>query len=99
LDVDITHVEFENLTLSEQNEVQYYGYWNQKTQKWHVAFDAIRILNHGNADVANVTQDEDMIMKAKINIKSGEEILQDYSEIYPNTSEHFVRIKVGKSPD
>lgn len=92
LDVDITQSEFENLTLSEQNEVQYYGYWNKKTQKWHVAFDAIRILNHGNSDVANVTQDEDMVMTAKRDIKSGEELFQDYVEIYPNGSEHFDRI-------
>jgi len=92
LDVDITQSEFENLTPSEQNEVQYYGYWNKKTQKWHVAFDAIRILNHGNSDVANVTQDEDMVMTAKRDIKSGEELFQDYVEIYPNGSEHFDRI-------
>ena len=92
LDVDITQAEFENLTPSEQHEVQYYGYWNKKTQKWHVAFDAIRILNHGNSDVANATQDEDMVMTAKRNIESGEELFQDYIEIYPDGSEHFDRI-------
>ena len=92
LDVDITQEEFESLTSNEQREVKYYGYWNKKTEKWHVAFDAIRILNHGPADVANVTQDEDMVMTAKRDIQLGEELLQDYVEIYPDGSEHFDRI-------
>lgn len=92
LDVDITQEEFEGLTPNEQREVKYYGYWNKKTNKWHVAFDAIRILNHGTSDVANVTQDDNMVMTAKRDIQSGEELLQDYVEIYPDGSEHFDRI-------
>lgn len=92
LDVDITSEEFEGLSENEKREVMYYGYFNNKTKRYHVAFDTIRILNHGNADIANVTQDEDMVMMAKRNIKSGEELLQDYIEIYPNGSEHFDRI-------
>lgn len=92
LDVDITQEQFENLTPSEQHEVKYYGYWNKRTQRWHVAFDAIRILNHSPADIANVTQDDDMIMTSKRDILSGEELLQDYVEIYPDGSEHFTRI-------
>ena len=70
----------------------YYGYFNIKTNKWHVAFDAIRILNHSSGDTANVTQDEDMVMIAKRDILKGEELFQDYVEIYPNGSEHFNRI-------
>lgn len=92
LDVDITQQEFDNLTQSEQCEVKYYGYYNKKTNKWHVAFDAIRILNHGTVEVANVTQDEDMVMTALRDIQSGEELFQDYIEIYPDGSEHFDRI-------
>ena len=92
LDVDITIEEFASLAPNEKREVMYYGYFNKKTNKWHVAFDAIRILNHGTADVANVTQDEDMVMTAKRNISNGEELLQDYIEIYPDGSEHFDRI-------
>lgn len=52
LDVDLTQEEFENLNNSEQKEVMYYGYFNKKSRKWHVAFDAIRILNQiGRAHV------------------------------------------------
>jgi len=92
LDVDITQKEFENLTESEQDEIKYYGYFHNKTDKWHVAFDAIRILNHGEPGIANVTQDEDMIMISKRDIQKGEELLQDYSEIYPESNGHFERI-------
>ena len=77
---------------SEKREVKYYGYFNKKTQKWHVAFDAIRILNHGENNFANVTQNEDMVMTAKRDIKKGKELLQDYKEIYPLDGEHFKRI-------
>lgn len=92
LDADITPKEFESLSLNEKKEVMYYGYFNKKTNKWHVAFDSIRILNHGAGDAANVTQDEDMVMTAKKDIVKGEELFQDYIEIYPDGSEHFNRI-------
>jgi uncharacterized protein len=90
LDVDITQEQFNSLKLEEQKEVKYYGYFNKKTKMWHVAFDAIRILNHGLP--ANVTQDENMVMVAKRDITKGEELLQDYAEIYPKEGEHFARI-------
>ncbi len=92
LDVDIANEQFEKLSGSEKREVKYYGYFNKKTQKWHVAFDAIRILNHGENNFANVTQNEDMVMTAKRDIKKGKELLQDYKEIYPLDGEHFKRI-------
>lgn len=91
LDVNITQKQFHDLSESEQNEVMYYGYFNNKTKKWHVAFDAIRVLNHG--DIPNVSQNEDMVMIAIQDIKKGEELLQDYSEVYPIDGEHFMRIR------
>jgi SET domain-containing protein len=92
LDVDITQDQFDGLTSAEKKEVMYYGYFNKKTNKWHVAFDAIRILNHGAGEDSNVTQDENMVMTAKRDIPKGEELLQDYDEIYPRDVEHFARI-------
>jgi hypothetical protein len=92
LDVDISEEQFKILKPSEQKEVMYYGYFNKKTQKWHVAFDAIRILNHGEEQKANVTQDEDMVMTATRDISKDEELLQNYDEIYPQDGEHFSRI-------
>jgi hypothetical protein len=92
LDVDISDEEFNSLDDKEKKEVMYYGYFNKKTKKWHVAFDAIRILNHGDDDKSNVTQDADMVMTAKRDISRGEELLQNYSEIYPAEGGHFARI-------
>ncbi len=92
LDVDLTQSEFDSLNVAEQREVKYYGYFNQKTSRWHVAYDAIRVLNHSPKGIANVTQDEDMVMTAFRNISEGEEILQDYIEIFPHGGEHFDRI-------
>lgn len=92
LDVDIAEAEFESLSSDEQKEVMYYGYFNKKTHYWHVAFDMVRIMNHGDGEVSNVTQNEDMVMSAKRDIAKGEELLQDYDEIYPRDGEHFARI-------
>lgn len=93
LDIDISTEEFESLSNNEKKEVMYYGYFHQKTQKWHVAFDAIRVLNHATLGVANVTQDEDMLMTALRDIAEGEEILQDYAELFLPDDEHFGRIQ------
>ena len=97
LDVDLTQEEFETLTPQEQKELKYYGYFNKKTFRWHVAYDAIRVLNHSSKGIANVTQDEDMVMTALRDISQGEEILQDYIEIFPDGGEHFDRINKAKN--
>lgn len=92
LDVDISSDQFEKLSDSEKCEVMYYGYFNEYTNNYHVAFDAIRILNHAPQGIASVTQTPMMIMTALRDIKKGEELLQDYIEIYPYGGEHFDRI-------
>ncbi len=92
LDVNLTQEQFDNLSVFEQQEVSYYGYFHNKTQRYHVAFDAIRILNHAGSGSANVTQDEDMVMTAIGDIETGEELLQDYTELFLGDSEHFKRI-------
>lgn len=95
LDTDLTQQQFDGLSTSEQKEVMYYGYFHTKSQKYHVAFDAIRILNHADSGSANVTQDEDMVMIAIRDIEAGEELLQDYSELFHADSDHFKRIKTS----
>ena len=96
LDVDITKQQFDQLSDMEKKEVVYYGYFHKKTQRWHVAFDAIRVLNHASSGVANVTQDEDMVMIAVRDIAEGEELLQDYGELFSSEDEHFMRIHTPK---
>ena len=94
LDINLTQEQFDSLEPSEQEEVKYYGYFNKKMGLWHVAFEVIRFLNHGDPEKdTNVTQNEDMIMTATKDITEGEELLQDYSEIYPLEGKHFQRIK------
>ncbi len=92
LDVDLTQEQFDSLSVPEQQEVAYYGYFHTNTYRYHVAFDAIRILNHADLGVANVTQDENMVMKSLRDIDLGEELFQDYREIYPHGGDHFKRI-------
>lgn len=93
LDVNLTTDEYFQLSKREQEDVQYYGYFNKYSGAWHVAFDPIRFLNHGDEGIANVTQDEAMVMTAVRDIIKGEELLQDYTEIYPPDSTHYERIK------
>lgn len=92
LDVDLTQEEFESLDQREQKEVQYYGYFHKPSVCWHVAYDAIRMMNHADGDHANTTQDEDMVLVAKRDIQAGEELLQDYCELFDEDDEHFGRI-------
>lgn len=92
LDLNLTQDEFEQLTPGEQREVQYYGYFHEPSGRWHVAFEAIRFLNHAPAGHANVTQNREMVMKAVRRVLKGEELFQDYSEIYPADGDHFGRI-------
>lgn len=93
LDVDLTQEQLDLLTNEEQREVHYYGYFNKKFQRWHVAFDAIRVLNHAPIGIANVTQDENMVMTALRDIAPEEEITQNYIELFSNEDEHFKRIR------
>lgn len=92
LDVNISADEFNSLSPNEQKEIQYFGYFHEPSQKWHVAFDVIRFLNHGGEQGANVSQDDSMTLRAIVHIPKGIELLQNYSEIYPDSSEHYRRI-------
>ena len=68
-----------------------YGYFHEKSERWHVAYDNIRYLNH--SENPNVTQDEDMNMTALCDISAGSELTQNYDEIFPSrNNEHFKRI-------
>lgn len=92
LDINLSQEEFDSLTESEQEHITYHGYFHEKSKKWHVAHGGIQFINHADSSVANVTQDEDMNLFAKRDIKSGEELLQNYAELFPVTNEHFSRI-------
>ena len=80
LDTNLTQEEYNSLDLLEQDEVSYFGYFHKKTMRWHVAHGVIGMINH--SDYGNVTQDENMVMIAKLDIPRGAELTQNYDEIY-----------------
>lgn len=81
LDVNLTQEQFNSLTDGEKREVQWWGFFDESTQKWHVDFDVSHFINH--SDNANITQDRsrsDTYLVAIRDIKSGEELTQNYLE-------------------
>ncbi|MEN9604962.1 MAG: hypothetical protein RJB39_647 [Candidatus Parcubacteria bacterium] len=81
LDVNLTQDQFDSLSEKEKQEVQWWGFFDVPTQKWHVDFDVSHFINHSNN--ANITQDQshaDAYLVALKDIKAGEELTQNYLE-------------------
>lgn len=81
LDVNLTQEEFDSLDEKEKKEVQWWGFFDEPSQKWHVDFDVSRFINHSHD--ATVTQDTthtDAHLVASRDIKAGEELTQNYLE-------------------
>lgn len=81
LDVDITQEQFDTLEKSEQDEIQYWGFWDDINNVWHVDFDVSKFIIHSND--STVTQDPTYsvaYLVATRDIKKGEELTQNYKE-------------------
>lgn len=81
LDVNLTQEQFDSLDEKEREEVQWWGFFDEPSQKWHVDFDVSHFINHSYD--ATVTQDPahaDAFLVAVRDIKSGEELTQNYLE-------------------
>lgn len=81
LDVNLTEAEFESLAEREKEEVRWWGFFDEPTQKWHVDFDVSKFINH--ADDATLSQDPghtEAYLVATQDVKAGEELTQDYRE-------------------
>jgi len=81
LDVNITIGEFEDLEKSEQDEIRWWGFFDQPSQRWHVDFDVSKFINHSFE--GNITQSSDhdeAYLIASKDIKAGEELVQNYLE-------------------
>ena len=81
LDLNITQEEFDSLSAAEQKEVQWWGFFDEPTQKWHVDFDVSKFINHSTE--ATLTQDEshsDAYLVTTRKIEKGEELTQNYLE-------------------
>ncbi len=81
LDVDITQAQFDSLKEEEKGKIKYWGYWFEPKKVWHVDFDHIHFINH--SFMPNTTQDlshPELRLVAMRDIKSGEELTQNYLE-------------------
>ena len=56
IDMDITDDQFKSLSATEKKEIQYWGFFDEPSQCWHVDFDVSKFINH--AYDGTVTQDE-----------------------------------------
>ncbi len=77
LDLFLTEKEFSKLSENEQHTIKHYGFFDKRKNAWHLSFDDIRFCNHdpdGNMTLSGT----DLI--AKRDIKSGEELTEDYAE-------------------
>jgi SET domain-containing protein len=81
LDLNITQEQFDSLEQKEKDEILWWGFFDQPSQKWHVDFDVSKFINH--SEKANVTQDEnykEAYLIATRDIESAEELTQNYLE-------------------
>jgi SET domain-containing protein len=81
LDLNITQDQFDSLDKKEQDEILWWGFFDQPSQMWHVDFDVSKFINHSYD--ATVTQDEqhdEAYLVAARDITVGEELTQNYLE-------------------
>lgn len=81
LDVNITQEQFDSLDDKEKQEVRWWGFFDEQSQKWHVDFDVSHFINHSNE--GTVTQDSEYTeayLVASRDIRAGEELTQNYLE-------------------
>jgi uncharacterized protein len=81
LDVNISDKTFESLQKSEQDEIRYWGFWDEPNNVWHVDFDVSKFINHSfDPSVTQNTNFTDAYLIAKKDIKKGDELTQNYLE-------------------
>jgi SET domain-containing protein len=81
LDVNLTQEQFDSLADSEKREVQWWGFFDEPSQKWHVDFDVTHFINHSyDANITQNLEHKDAYLIATRDIKKGEELTQNYLE-------------------
>ena len=81
LDVNITQEQFDSLSDREKEEFQWWGFFDEQSQRWHVDFDVSKFINHSRE--GTTTQDvshEEAYLVTTRDIKKGEELTQNYLE-------------------
>ena len=81
LDVDITQDQFDSLNDAEKREIEWWGFFDEPSQKWHVDFDVTKFINHSyNPTVTQDSEHEEAYLMTTRDIKVGEELTQNYLE-------------------
>lgn len=83
LDLEISPVEFSNLSSYEKGMINFYGFHSKKTGNYHLSFNDVRFVNHspeGNITIDKSIDDIEYPLVAKRDISKGEEITQNYYE-------------------
>lgn len=81
LDVNITREQFDTLSDREKKEFQWWGFFDEPSQRWHVDFDVSKFINHSfDANITQSEEHEEAHLIANRDIKSGEELTQNYLE-------------------
>mgnify|MGYP006223956759 CR=1 FL=1 len=81
LDVNITQEQFDQLSDREKKEFQWWGFFDEPSQKWHVDFDVSKFINHSfDGNITQSEEYEDAHLIAKRDIEKGEELTQNYLE-------------------
>jgi len=81
LDLNITQEEFDCLEDNEKQEILWWGFFDEPSQKWHVDFDVSKFINHSyEATVTQHSEYQEAFLISVRDIKVGEELTQNYLE-------------------
>lgn len=81
LDLNITQEQFDSLEKREQEELLWWGFFDEPSQKWHVDFDVSKFINHSfSSSVTQSKEHDEAYLIAARDIADGEELTQNYLE-------------------
>jgi len=81
LDLNITQEQFNSLDQKEKDEILWWGFFDEPSQKWHVDFDVSKFINHSkNATVSQHASHKEAHLVALRDIAEDEELTQNYLE-------------------
>jgi SET domain-containing protein len=83
LDLEVSPEDFEKLSQYEKDFINFYGFRSRKTDNYHLSFDNVRFINHskeGNVTIDVSVDDVEYPLIASKDIKTGDELLQNYFE-------------------
>ncbi len=87
LDINIPNSELSKLSKNEADTIKHYGYFDQKSKKWHLSFDDIRFCNHKKE--SNIENKHGKLYARK-NISKGEELTDNYTEFEDSKREGLI---------